>query len=164
MRALLPILMLLLTGQAFAAEPLHGPVETDHGDGLHYAIRLWGIDAPEKEQRCRNTGGCYACGRLADEAMERMVRGKDIRCEPTGRRRHGRQVAICYDGWRDLSLAMLRQGWAVARGEHINDVPDKTNAYLAAQKKARNEGLGLWAGAFVTPKKWRLGERLGGCE
>jgi len=36
-------------------------------------IRLWGIDAPERQQRCTENGQAYACGNKAREALTQLI-------------------------------------------------------------------------------------------
>ena len=43
---------------------------------------------------------------------------------------------------------MLRQGHAVSYLDH-------TSRYLEAEKKAREEQRGIWAGEFEVPRDWR---------
>lgn len=44
-------------------------------------IRLWGIDAPERYQRCERNGRKYLCGLEAESELRRLIRGKRVACE-----------------------------------------------------------------------------------
>ena len=68
-------------------------------------IRLYGIDAPEMKQACRD----WPAGQLAEEALASMVIGRQVTCEGRGHRRYGRTLAVCkVDG---LTLA---PSWSAA--------------------------------------------------
>jgi endonuclease YncB( thermonuclease family) len=53
----------------------------------------------------------------------------------------------------DLNAWMVRHGHAVAYRRYSLD-------YVGAEEAARQEGVGIWAGRFVFPWRWRRGERL----
>lgn len=40
-------------------------------DGLR--VRLWGIDAPERNQTCRRDGQAYRCGEAATQALREWI-------------------------------------------------------------------------------------------
>lgn len=45
-------------------------------------IRLYGIDAPEKTQECKDAKGqTYACGKASTEFLKQKVGSKPLRCE-----------------------------------------------------------------------------------
>ena len=105
--------------------------------------------------------------------------GKSLRCErKKGTDRYGRALARCFIENRrrgvffsllfsfpfrdrndkissssnksliDIGEWMLRQGHAVSYLDH-------TSRYLEAEKKAREEQRGIWAGEFEVPRDWR---------
>ncbi len=76
--------------------------------------RLWGIDAPETTQNCRD--GCPA-GRLAATQLQTLIKGREIACKAKDTDRYGRTVAICRAGGEDLGALMVRSGmaWAFVR-------------------------------------------------
>jgi endonuclease YncB( thermonuclease family) len=161
------LIVSMLAFPAFADDsPVVGKVHVTDGDTLRIAFRLFGIDTPESDQRCRNaSGSCYDCGETSTEALKAMTGDKtNIRCERTGASTWGRPVAICYDGDTDLNLEMLKQGHAVAYRRYLDGVPGKRRPYIAAEEEAKAAGRGIWAGDFIPPHKWRNGERLDGCE
>jgi len=79
------------------------------GDGLYIAghepqIRLWGIDAPE-----RNEIGYHASG----AHLESLVLGEEITCEIMDVDRYGRTVGRCHaDGAGDIGAVMIKDGQA----------------------------------------------------
>jgi endonuclease YncB( thermonuclease family) len=48
-------------------------------------IRLFGIDAPEGRQHCRDAAGrSYACGEAARRALLDTIAGREVSCMPVG--------------------------------------------------------------------------------
>ena len=107
-------------------------------------IRLRGIDAPEYNQTCRNSGTTYPCGRRSREALVDLARVGRIECSGWERDRYGRLLAVCSAGGVELNRRQVETGWAVAYGD-----------YTDAEQSARDRGAGLWAGTFERPRDWR---------
>ena len=76
------------------------------------------------------SGSCSA-GRLA-----KILRSRNVRCEPRGRGNWGRVAAICLADGEDLGERLVREGWALADPRY--DV-----GYVAAEDVARRESRGL---------------------
>lgn len=122
------------------------------GDGLVLAgeqIRLWGIDAPERRQRCERGGRPYACGAEAKAALAALVRRGPVACVPVDRDRYGRTVARCAVDGVDLGGELVRRGWALAYERYDRGY------YRVQQQEAQAVSRGLWAGSFVEPWAWR---------
>lgn len=112
-------------------------------------IRLFGIDAPEGRQRCRDAQGrSYACGETAKRALVNLVGGGAVSCTPVGVS-HDRSVAVCTVNGRDLSEAQVRAGHALELRQHSR------GRYTSAEREARDARRGLWAGDFERPAEWR---------
>lgn len=128
------------------------------GDTLHFGkekVRIQGIDAPERHQKCRNASGeMYGCGKEATEALKARIGQKEVVCEGDSRGQYGRLIGTCYfsDGV-DLNGWMVRQGHALAYRRYSTE-------YVGVEAAAKTEELGIWGGEFVEPWKWRRGERL----
>lgn len=134
---------------------LKGRADTVDGDTLRLGgvrIRLWGIDAPEKDQTCRAEGLEWACGRLAEAALR--SRATDISCREKGRDGYGRVLAVCFDGGADVNAWLVAEGWALAYRGSAGDYADEEEAARAARK-------GMHRGEFIQPWEWRRGERFG---
>ena len=116
-------------------------------------IRLHGVDAPERLQYCENDRNKFRCGRQAAEALSKKIGRETIKCEQRDVDRYKRVVAICRLGHVDLNSWMVRQGWAIAYRQYSRD-------YLEEESNARSANVGIWAGRFIEPSKWRRGERL----
>jgi endonuclease YncB( thermonuclease family) len=76
-------------------------------------VRLSSIDTPEMPGSCRPGRSCapgdpYA----AKAALERLIGGRTVRCEPAGVS-YNRVAAWCSVGGVDLSCAMVRSGHAI---------------------------------------------------
>lgn len=105
----------VLTANAAELPRPTGPAQVIDGDGLFVdarEIRLFGIDAPEWNQRCHDG---QPCGGLAKAYLESLVAGKTIACQGIEwiRGRRGRRLlARCFVEGRDLSAEMVRAGWA----------------------------------------------------
>ena len=127
------------------------PTVTD-GDTIRMGqnrIRLYGLDAPESDQTCRDsTGDIWYCGASATEALRSFVDGSQIECKQMDTDRYGRIVAVCYKDGTDLNAWMVRNGWAVAYRRYSMD-------YVGEEAAARNDGLGIWSGNFMNPEDWR---------
>jgi endonuclease YncB( thermonuclease family) len=127
------------------------------GDTLHAGsehIRLVGIDAPEKQQTCRDARGqAYACGTAATERLAALVAIGRVSCAAQGHDRYGRTLAVCSTAEvDDVGRALVREGLAVS-------YMDRDGRYMTAETAARDEGLGLWRGAFERPADWRRRHR-----
>ena len=117
-------------------------------------IRLYGVDAPERDQTCLDREGkTYACGAAAADALKELADGKDVKCErpAKGPRKdgRGRYLALCHltDG-RELNAEMVRAGLAVAFRRYSLD-------FVKFEAEARTSRRGLWVGRFVLPACWR---------
>jgi endonuclease YncB( thermonuclease family) len=115
-------------------------------------IRLYGIDAPEYRQTCSDKGKQQPCGRLALDALSKLIRNKDINCKIMDRDRYRRQVSICKDGSLEINREMVRLGWAVAYRKNALD-------YVSAEREAKTAGRGIWAWSFEMPEDYRSRNR-----
>jgi len=167
----LVILFITYGGQIFAPVPAPAPtsrtapapltaVRVVDGDTLHAGdqrIRLVGIDAPESKQTCRDERGhAWACGVAARERLAALVAAGAVSCASQGRDRYGRTLAVCSAGdVADVGAVLVREGYAVS-------YMDRDGRYLAQENQARDEGRGLWRGAFERPADWRRRQRNSG--
>lgn len=78
-----------------AAETTGVPTSIYDGDTFRFGkipVRIWGIDAPEKDTRF----GPGARGQLV-----KLIAGQRVTCRDTGQRNHDRIVAQCWN-WRGV--------------------------------------------------------------
>lgn len=158
--ALLLVLgLVLLLNRYCSMEPERfGPgakIKAIDGDTLRAAngqeYRIFGIDAPELYQSCKNEKGKdWACGRAAKTALAKLIRGGEVSCIEKATDRYGRNVAQCGAGKvTDVGEIMVREGYAI-------DLGRKTNyAYASTEKEAKAAKRGIWAGTFQRPAEWR---------
>ena len=113
-------------------------------------IRLAGLDAPERAQTCLDAReNEFGCGAAATDYLTFLVGEGPVTCRGRGRDRYGRVIGQCRAGGVDLSEAMIERGWAVA---FLGDLE-------AVEIRARERGVGLWAGSFERPDAWRKARR-----
>src|SRR5215471_16431255 len=98
MRWLVGILLLATT--AAASESIIGRASVVDGDTLEIhgtRIRLWGVDAPESNQLCRDDDAKhFRCGARAANDLDAFIRNRLVTCiEVEQDRRHGRRVGVC---------------------------------------------------------------------
>ncbi|KQN00168.1 nuclease [Sphingomonas sp. Leaf230] len=84
------------------------PTSIYDGDTFRFGkmrVRIWGIDAPEKDTRF---------GPGARAQLVQLVAGRPVQCRGTGQRNYDRIVAQCWN-WQgvEIAAAMVRTGWAV---------------------------------------------------
>jgi endonuclease YncB( thermonuclease family) len=147
-------------------EAITGTARVTDGDSLEIGnvrVRLFGIDAPEFRQLCKDASGRdYTCGVAARQTLGELIDGKRVSCTPAEGPSYDRLVAVCrVDGSRqgqgqnhapskiDLSEAMVRSGRAIELKAHSK------GRYAAAERAARDASRGLWAGTFERPSQWR---------
>ena len=135
------------------AADLVGTARVIDGDTISIAdtrIRLWGIDAPERQQRCLGKNGdIYECGRDSAAVLSELTRGRRVECTQRDYDRYGRVVAVCRTESGELNMAMVPRGWAVDYTKYSG------GRYRSDEQQARREQLGIWAGRFEMPWEWR---------
>jgi endonuclease YncB( thermonuclease family) len=111
-------------------------------------IRLFGIDAPEREQTCSKDGKALPCGQQATAALLDRLGSSPVSCRQMDTDPYGRTVAVCTVDGADINAWMVRTGHAVAyRHYSLN--------YVSAEHEARDARRGLWATRFEMPWNWR---------
>jgi endonuclease YncB( thermonuclease family) len=100
-------------------------------------IRLQGVAAPPRGQRCRRPDGTgFDCGAAAAAALADMVRGQRVTCRIAARDAGGVPEAQCSTAGTDLNRMMVKDGYAHARVDAPVFGPEET--------LARAEQRGLW--------------------
>ena len=141
---------------SMSAPAIQGTASVIDGDNIEIhgeRIRLDAIDAPESSQLCLDTAGKrYRCGQKSAFALADMIGRSVVSCEPKGRDRYKRVIAVCFKAETNLNAWMVVQGWAVAFRKYGND-------YIREEDEARLAGRGIWAGLFDMPWDWRARNR-----
>jgi len=147
---------LVMAGGGAAAEIAGGARAAD-GATLEVAgkrVSLYGVDAPPAGQSCREWAPQgqreYRCGALARAFMQSLVAGREVICVEEGAGREGATPATCFADGRDLALALVQAGWAVA-------AQGASSRYVNQEQTARQSRSGLWAGSSANPDEWRRG-------
>lgn len=101
-------------------------------DGERVRVRLYGIDAPEKDQEC---------ALAARKKLGKLIYDKEIRVEVLDVDKYGRYVGKVYAGARYVNRYMLKEGLAWHYKHYAAD--DKLLA--EAESRAKAAGRGIWA-------------------
>lgn len=139
----------------FSSNTLTGRASVIDGDTIEIhgrRIRLYGIDAPESAQLCRDRAAkSFRCGATSAAALADFLKvSSPTRCEFIDGDRYGRFVGNCFraDG-SSVQELLVRSGWAM-------DWPRYSNGtYAVYQEAAKAERIGIWAGEFQPPWEWR---------
>ena len=145
------IILLSFNIKVMAGEIYGFPVIID-GDTIKISnnkIRLHGIDAPEKNQKCTKKLKEYNCGAAATEALTEKIGKNDVKCfTQRDKDRYKRLIGVCFVERENLNRWMVRSGYAVAYRRYSKD-------YVLDEEFAKINRLGLWSGTFLNPEKWR---------
>ena len=112
-------------------------------------IRLWGIDAPEGQQRCIKDGKLWRAHTDSANALDTYLAGRIIACKQKGIDLYKRKVAICEVDGEDIGGWMVRLGWAFDFTRYSRGF------YGAAQAIAKAHRQGLWQGECEFAWEWR---------
>lgn len=128
-----------------------GDTLTVLADRQQIKVRLEGIDAPEKGQ---------PFGDKARQELGRLVFGKAVKVQTTGKDRYGRTLGRVFVGETDVNVHLVRQGLAWWYRKYSDDPKLK-----AAEEAARRARRGLWSDPSpVAPWDWRDQQRKGGAK
>ncbi|WP_316159786.1 thermonuclease family protein [Bradyrhizobium sp. SZCCHNRI20481] len=158
------VLAALLHSDLTFANDLIGRATVVDGDTIEIhgeRIRLWGIDAPEGDQLCRNSDSdLYPCGRQAAASLAALFHAipRPVTCSPKSQDQYGRTVAVCLLGVPGPDLGQ----WLVANGHALDWPKYSQGRYGEAQRGAEKAGRGMWSGSFVEPWHYRDCIRAGG--
>lgn len=119
---------------------------------------MWAIDL-KKVDCCRKPNSLT--GRKPPKPYENSILGKKIDGEAVTRDIYGRIVCRVVCDKRDMSLTMIRQGYAWPYYQYFYRLsPKERAAYKKAALLAKTEGLGLWQEKNPTaPWQWRKDHR-----
>lgn len=114
-------------------------------DGKNIDVRLYGIDAPEKEQ---------SFGKAAAAALTEMIDGKRISYELMAVDFFYRAVMIIYYKEKCINEELVSMGLAWVYTEYCRDPYEE--AWLIVQTLSNNRLQGIWSQeAPVAPWHWR---------
>ena len=146
------VIILFISSFNVVAGEIFGLPRITDGDTikiLNKRIRFHGIDTPETKQFCVKNSKEYRCGQEATNALKKKIDGKSVTCKVQDRLdRYKRYIGVCFLGGINLNKWMVRNGYAVAYRRYSKD-------YIEDENYAKKNKLGLWAGDFIYPEKWR---------
>ena len=157
---LLVLSLTIINVQSQEVKLISGIAKVVDGDTIkieNKKIRLFGIDAPEKKQKCQKPwltisfvtfNKDYPCGEISTLKLKNQINGEFITCKYTNKDRYKRFIAECFKGNTNINRWLVRNGYAVVYKKY-------SKKYLAAENLAKSEKLGLWAGSFKKPWEWR---------
>ena len=157
------IIIFLFLSPILHAEEIKGYPKIIDGDTIKiqsYKIRLEGIDAPEINQRCKrsyfkislfisvNFEKEYLCGKESKNKLEKKIANTLVVCKSSAKDRYKRHLATCFLGKTNLNKWLVRNGYAVAYRRY-------SKLYIADERFAKENNVGIWMGSFMMPEKWR---------
>ena len=120
-------------------------------------IRLYGIDAPEKKQKCKKTyltisfmsfTKDYMCGELATQKLIKKINKQKLNCNILDVDRYKRLIGECFKRNINLNSWMVSNGYAVAYRKY-------SKKYVSDEINAKINKLGIWQGKFEMPWDYR---------
>jgi micrococcal nuclease len=109
-------------------------------------VRLVDIDAPEKAQ---------PFGNRSKQALEALVKGREVKVVERGKDRYERTLARIYHGDLDVNAEQVRQGMAWVFRRYSFD----TGLY-AIEAEAKEQQRGLWRDPNpMPPWEWRKAKK-----
>lgn len=116
-------------------------------------VRLFGIDAPEKNQTCEWPDGReWPCGRWATLQARARFEGLGAKCEQLDVDRYRRIVARCRVGGVDAGRWLVSEGIAFAYRAYSQD-------YVLDEKGAAVNARGIHSARVQTPSEFRKSSR-----
>lgn len=120
-------------------------------------IRLYGIDAPEKKQKCKKTyltisfmsfTKDYMCGEVSTQKLIIKINKQKLNCNILDVDRYKRLIGECFKRNINLNSWMVSNGYAVAYRKY-------SKKYVSDEINAKNNKLGIWQGKFEMPWDYR---------
>ena len=120
-------------------------------------IRLYGIDAPEKKQKCKKTyltisfmsfTKDYMCGEVSTQKLIKKINKQKLKCNILDVDRYKRLIGECFKRNINLNSWMVSNGYAVAYRKY-------SKKYVSDEINAKNNKLGIWQGKFEMPWDYR---------
>ena len=126
-----------------------------------FKIRLDGIDAPEKKQKCKRPYLTifmftfyedYFCGQKSTESLIKKINNKKIACKISGVDYFKRLIGECYKKNTNLNSWLVSNGHAVAFRKY-------SKKYVPEEILAKQEKKGIWQGKFDMPWDYRRSKK-----
>ena len=120
-------------------------------------IRLYGIDAPEKKQKCKKIyltisfmsfTKDYMCGEVSTQKLIKKINKQKLNCNILDVDRYKRLIGECFKRNINLNSWMVSNGYAVAYRKY-------SKKYVSDEINAKKNKLGIWQGKFEMPWDYR---------
>lgn len=108
-------------------------------------VHLFGIEAPLAGQQC---AGSKSCAASAKAALQKLVGGKRVTCEISGREPASFSSATCQVNGADIAGQLVRGG-------HVFATTGLFATYASAEREARSNRAGLWRSDALRPTQYR---------
>ena len=137
-----------------------GHAKVTDGDTIKintFKIRLDGIDAPEKKQKCKRPYleifmftfyEDYSCGQKSTEALIKKINNQKFTCKISNVDYFKRLIGECYKRKINLNAWLVSNGHAVAFRKY-------SKKYVPDEILAKQEKKGIWQGKFEMPWDYR---------
>ena len=118
---------------------------------------LYGIDAPEKKQKCKKTyltisfmsfTKDYMCGEVSTQKLIKKINKQKLNCNILDVDRYKRLIGECFKRNINLNSWMVSNGYAVAYRKY-------SKKYVSDEINAKKNKLGIWQGKFEMPWDYR---------
>lgn len=111
-------------------------------------IRLFAVDTPEMGQPWWSEDDKHQdAGRLAKEALERLVQGRRLSVRVLREDKYRRSIGIVKVDGRDVARKLVSRGWAFAS--------PGSDRYRRVQLSAKRRKKGFWRGELQMPWDYR---------
>ena len=126
-----------------------------------FKIRLDGIDAPEKKQKCKKPYLTifmftfyedYSCGQKSTEALIKKINNQKVTCKISDIDYFKRLIGECYERKTNLNSWLVSNGYAVAFRKY-------SKKYVPEEILAKQENKGIWQGRFEMPWDYRKSKK-----
>lgn len=111
-------------------------------------VVLIGVDPVMKRMPCSTDRGMWDCGTAGMRILMNLIGREEINCQPRGVDVFRRIFAKCDVHGRDIGLALVEAGMALA-------IPEETPDYVEAEQEAKARKAGIWRGNFISPADYR---------
>ena len=147
-------ILLALSAAPLLADPA-GALRVIDGDTFDIGgerVRLFGVDAPERDQPCTDSREePWPCGAWVTAQVDALYGGAQAACTTLDIDRYQRPVVRCSIGGRDLGQMLVADGLATAYREYSWD-------YDLDEKSAQLAAIGIWSGGMQPPAAFRAAQ------
>jgi endonuclease YncB( thermonuclease family) len=114
-------------------------------------IRLFGIDAPEYQQKCFDKNIIeYQCGLYSKKFLKKLISNNKVTCSYHKKDIYDRILGECQVSGFNINKKMIAAGWAI-----LYNFSQSSKEMQDLEISSKRESKGLWQGSFLEPKKYR---------